>query len=83
LRVLGGNPGEGRVRLALAAPAGGPVTLKLLDVAGRVLERHQVEPDGREARLVLGEESELRPGIYFVEARQGEVTRRLKTVLIR
>ena len=58
--------GPHALRLSLGS---GEATLELLDVAGRIQERHTLV--GPAAGLELPLASELRPGLYFARLRQG------------
>ncbi len=57
------------VRFTLSAS--GPAALELLDVAGRLIERHDVGAMGPGSHeLRLGRGLALRAGLYFVRLRQ-------------
>lgn len=70
-------PSSGRVRYALAGIDGNP-TIEVLDVAGRILERHPVSAGAGSIDL-----AGRGPGIYFVRLRRGSevvTTRRIVSV---
>jgi hypothetical protein len=66
------NPTRREMSVAFVLPAGGPATLELLDVAGRLVEHHEVGGLGAGSHvLALGRATTLHAGLYFVRLRQG------------
>ena len=66
------NPTVRDLSVRFVLPNGAPATLDLLDVTGRLIERHEVGSLGSGAHtLVLGRGARLRAGLYFVRLEQG------------
>jgi hypothetical protein len=85
LRFLssGANPSPGPIPVDFFVPGDGPVTLRLLDIAGRTVERARldVSAPGPNA-ATLGSRRSLAPGTYVVRLTQGAESRsRLVTVV--
>jgi hypothetical protein len=70
------NPSAAGFVLTLQSPSALPLDIKVLDAAGRVIERRTgVAPNGV---LYIG--TTYRPGVYHVQVRQGEVVQTIKLV---
>jgi hypothetical protein len=82
VRLLGGNPANGPLRLGLAAPGEGDVRLDVIDVSGRVVLRRTLESDAAERTVTLGGPGGLAPGVYFVRARQAGAEASLRAVVL-
>jgi len=83
--AIGTNPVVGgRIPLALTLPGAAHVTVSLFDLAGRELERRDIQSggDGR-VDATLGAGTRLRPGLYMVRATSGNatITRRVAVIL--
>jgi hypothetical protein len=85
LRFLGtgANPSHGPFPVDFLAPRAGPVTIRLLDIAGRLVESTRVAvPSPGPATATLGSRGSLAPGTYVIRLAQGTESRaRLVTVL--
>ncbi len=69
------NPTSRAMTVAFTLPGGGPATIDLVDVAGRLLERHEVGGMGAGSHtLALGGGSRLAAGLYFVRLTRGGKT---------
>jgi hypothetical protein len=82
LRFRSANPARGAVRLELALPVKGDVSVRVFDVRGRLVSAlaDGEMPAGRHAMSWSGEG---RPGVYFVQARAGAFSRNMRFVVIR
>ena len=70
------NPSTDRFMLAIRSTSEAPLTLKVVDIAGRVVESRQ----GVAANGTLSLGSHYRPGVYYVEVVQGDAVQALKLV---
>jgi hypothetical protein len=69
------NPTARAMTVAFTLPGEGPATIDLVDVAGRLVERHAVGAMGAGTHsLTLGRESRLPAGLYFVRLTRGATT---------
>jgi hypothetical protein len=82
LRFRSSNPVRGEVRLELALPAKGDVSVRVYDVRGRLVS---TLADGElpAGRHLLNWGGEGRPGVYFVQAHAGEFSRNMRFVVVR
>jgi len=88
LRLLGAAPSVGRAAVRYVLPAAAPVTLDVMDVAGRVVRRlvnerqapgeHVVKWDGRS-----GPGGDMPAGVYMVRLRVRNAQETVKLVLMR
>jgi hypothetical protein len=70
------NPSSHAFTLLLTSRSRVPVTIRVVDAVGRVLEeRRNVAPSGA---IQLG--AVYRPGVYFVEVRQGELRKQVQLI---
>lgn len=75
IRGTGANPSRGPLAVEFTVPRGGPATLQLLDVAGRVIESAVWDAvSAGEHHVTLGAARSMAPGTYFVRLRQGART---------
>jgi hypothetical protein len=85
--VLGGflqNPAEGAPVLGYSLESPEPATLELFDLAGRPVWKREL--DARVAgpgRIVVDAQVALRPGVYVVRLKQGEVIRTARGIVLR
>lgn len=79
---LGANPVRGSARLSVRWPAALPVQVRLLDASGRLVRLlHSGEADP-ETQLVVPAAG-LAPGLYWIDARQGEAHASRRLVVLR
>lgn len=65
------NPTRRVMSVSFVLPSSGPAALELLDVAGRLIEHHEVGGLGAGSHvLALGRAAALHAGLYFVRLRQ-------------
>ena len=69
------NPTSTQFTLSVQMPAGASVTVVIFDNLGREVERRQITP-GQHIKFGIN----YKPGIYFIECRQGAVIKRTKLV---
>jgi hypothetical protein len=62
------NPSEGAALLSMKLPAGGPYTLSIIDMNGRIIENFQVNTTEEMVQL-----PELSSGLYLIELEQAGV----------
>jgi hypothetical protein len=68
------NPGDSRVQVSLELPSWVLAELDLYDLAGRRVAHRGVGSLGPGQHLVaLGDGAHVRPGVYFVRLRQGQL----------
>jgi secreted PhoX family phosphatase len=68
------NPSSSQFTIEMSSSSDAPVTLKMLDIAGKILEvRSGLSPNG-----IVQVAATYRPGIYFAELIQGDKKVRLK-----
>lgn len=82
------NPWSNRTAIRFGLPSGGSVTLRILDVAGRLLQEfhapdlgpgyHQISWDGRDP-----DGQRMPPGLYFYEVSSDRWAKTGKTLLLR
>lgn len=72
IRGVGPNPSHGAVCVTFAAARGVPVLLRLMDVAGRVVDSATLQgPGPGDQSVTLGVRAALAPGVYLVRMAQG------------
>jgi hypothetical protein len=78
----GANPSRGLISVDFFVPRAGPVTIRLLDLAGRVLESERLDTASGRNAATLGSTRSLAPGTYVVRLTQAADSRsRLVTVV--
>jgi len=82
LRFRSANPARGAVRLELALPVKGDVSVRVFDVRGRLVSS-LADGELPAGRHLLNWNGESRPGVYFVQARAGAFSRNMRFVVIR
>jgi len=80
LAPIGGNPGTGPPGILLTAPPGIPVTIDLLSVLGRVIERRTVADAGGQSIEVKFQTTTA--GVYFIRARQSGLSTSIRFVVL-
>ena len=84
LRLRSANPSRGELRVAFERTVRGAATLTLTDVAGRRVRSRDLAhlaPGSHELDLAAGDA--LRPGLYFVQLREGGGTRQVRVAVVR
>ena len=84
LRLVSANPSRGALRVAFTRAARGAASLALVDVAGRLVASHDLSalaPGAHELDLAAG--VSLRPGLYFVNLREGGHARQVRVAVVR
>jgi len=78
------SPVGDQVTVEFVLPTEAPATLRLFDVAGRLVAERSANP-GAPGRynLALADRTELASGVYFVQLRHGEQTRNGNVVLLK
>ena len=80
LARAGANPARGAIECAVTAAARGDVTVRLIDAAGRVIDARSLSAGVTGAAVRF---SPARPGLYFLVASQGSVTRTSRVAFVR
>ena len=70
------NPARGYFTLQLSSNSTDKVTLRVMDMQGKLIEQLQNIPSNKEIKLG----NNYRPGIYFIEVTQGALNKKLKLV---
>src|SRR6185503_982159 len=81
LRATWPNPATDELFVSFLAPGREPVSLDLIDVAGRVVRTRRVEPAAGERTLDLGSVKGLAAGLYFVRLSRGADRASAKVVI--
>lgn len=74
------NPAQDQCDLRLNEAQAGPATLRIVDTQGRLLAQRPLLLAPGSNTLPLYEVRNLRPGLYFVQVRQGQQQRTLRLV---
>lgn len=85
VRAAGMHPSiDGRLRLELVAAGEGPVTVEVFDLSGRRVDATRLaSATARRTIECGGATGRLSPGVYLVQARQGDRTATTRVVLAR
>ncbi|HEY1114071.1 MAG TPA: family 10 glycosylhydrolase [Chitinophagaceae bacterium] len=70
------NPTTGRFTLLIQSASDTPLTIRVMDAAGRIVESRS----GVAANGTLSFGSQYRPGVYYIEVKQGDALQTLKLV---
>jgi hypothetical protein len=80
LELSASSPVRGPATIRYVLPRGSPGTLRVTDVAGRVVQTFALAGTGKPAALTIGRE-QVSTGIYICQLESGEATLRSKLVL--
>lgn len=64
-------------------PSTEPVALRLLDLAGRVVQMQSVQPESGSWEGALNLDNHLPDGVYFLQARNSQQTKTIKLIINR